>query len=480
MAIVGFTLSVFSALLTYLKTWILALSFSSTELGFYVYITTIIGWVVTIFASGLNSGLLSYLVNCNRQDVLRSVIGWVLSLSIKRGIVGVVAAFAIYAILIQPQQIDHFMLYSAISLMIPISILIYSLNSVLIYQGKVSLSGYINTFVLNGGSVFLLFLLNIFELNFYGLAMVAVIPTFVAFWLLIKITKYKPLFGSFDNINEEKTSILNRSNHMLISGLLYAYWIKAESIFLNYGCGASCVAKFYIPYQFAFVLTMINSVLYNIVSSKLSKENSDLGYQSRLYNNASLLGFYINLVAFSFIYLNSSELLSLFGNEYNTNQGALTIKLVGASFLLYSYYGSTSEIYLNMLGKHKQLLHSAVITAVISVLANVIFTLQYGLIGAVISFSITIMSASLIRMYLIKIYLGIHLKNDFSVVVLTAFLVLAMEFILMLLAQMAIYSKIITINLIIIFFAASISLYYRKYIIENLRFIGIGEGRVKE
>lgn len=473
-AISGLILSGCSALFTYIKTWILSSSFSSSDFGFYIYITTIIGWIVTIATSGLNTGLLGYLVSSNSSPSQRIVSRLVLALSFRRGLIGVFVAAIVFVIFLSPLPINHAFLYFSIILLIPISVMTYLLNSILIHQGKVALNNVINTFVLNGASVLVLLVINIiFKLNFYYLAVSIVFPAFLAFGLLVKVTGYAPLFRAKSGYEFDVENIVNCSKHMLASGILYSFWIKAESFFLNNACGSSCVAHFYIPYQFAFLLTMVNTVLYGIVSSRLSCQPQSVDNNQKLYNHASIFGYCTNFVAFMFIYINSKELLSIFGVEYGTPIEVSLLKLLSAAFLVYSYFGATAEIFLNVLGGHKYLLISAALTAALSLIANLILTFNYGVIGAAFSLTLTILSACWIRNFFVKKLLGVNLLKSYHILVLTVIAALIMELVLIPLNKLDSFQKIIYGNSFLLTVIVAFVFIRLKYIREVLKFIGM-------
>jgi O-antigen/teichoic acid export membrane protein len=152
-AISGLVLSVLSALISYLKNWILARSLTLDEFGFFIYVSTIIGWISTIAMSGLNNGLLSFLVSTNQKYNIKNVVGWVLGLSIKRGFIAILISFVIYYFINKNHYFGDSFLYFSLAFLIPISISIYSISSVLIYQGFVVYNNFITTIVLNGGTL---------------------------------------------------------------------------------------------------------------------------------------------------------------------------------------------------------------------------------------------------------------------------------------------------------------------------------------
>jgi O-antigen/teichoic acid export membrane protein len=126
-----------------------------------------------------------------------------------------------------------------------------------------------------------------------------------------------------------------------------------------------------------------------------------------------------------------------------------------------------------MLGKHKYLLYSALLTTAISLLTNVVFTMQYGVTGAAISFSITIMTASLIRIYFVKRHLYVGLKCCHTIIFKTVSSIAVMEFALMHLGGLSGFNKTIVANVVLFILMIVFIAYHQKKIRENLKFIGL-------
>lgn len=474
-ALIGILLSILSVLITYIKNWILTRSFNPEEYGYFIYISTIIGWIITIATSGLNNGLLSYLIAFNEKLEQKTIVGWVLGLSIKRGFIGVIIATVFFLFFISPKRNDYNFLYFSITLLMPISISISILSSTLVYQGHVVLNNLVNIIIINGGTLLLFVLLHFYEFNFYGLALASILPVIIANFYLTKITNCIPIFNKKVLDHSTRRSILLISNKILFSGLLYAFWIKAESFFLQMNCGEGCVAFFYIPFQFAFLLTMINVVMYAVVSSKLVHyESDDFENQEILYHKASYFSFYINLFLFFFLYLNAFELLSVFGPIYSNDQSVFVIKILSISFLLYSCFGATAEVYMNMLNKNTYLLYSALLTFLISIVANLIFTLNFGVKGATISFSVTILTASIIRSYFIrkKFFYKIPLLSP--VIIYTIISIPVLEIILFFSHKIDnIFLRIIFSNSFLLSFLILVLIINYENILKNLKYFGI-------
>jgi O-antigen/teichoic acid export membrane protein len=473
-AIIGIMLSILSVLITYSKNWILTRSFSPEEYGYFIYISTIIGWIVTIATSGLNNGVLSYLITFNKKKEYKFIVGWVLGLSIKRGLIGVLIATAFFLLFLSPKSNDSSFLYFSIAVLMPISISISILSSTMVYQGHVVLNNLINIIIINGGTLLFFVFLHFYGFNFYGLALASVLPVVFANFYLTKKTNCVPIFNRKTLDESTKRSILYTSNKILFSGLLYAFWIKAESFFLQLNCGEGCVAYFYVPFQFAFLLTMVNTVMYGVVSSKLAYYEDVFIDQEILYHKSSSFSFYINLLLFFFLYINAFDLLSIFGPIYANNQSVFVIKLLSLSFLLYSYFGATAEVYMNMLNKNTYLLYSAVLTFCISIASNLIFTLNFGVKGAAISFSVTILSTSIIRSYYIrkKFFYKISLLSP--VIIYTIISIPVLEIVSYFSAKIDnIYFRVIFSNSILLASVILVLIINYENVLNNFKYFGI-------
>lgn len=473
-AIIGVVLSIISVLITYSKNWILTRSFSPEEYGYFIYISTIISWIVTIATSGLNNGVLSYLITFNKKEEQKSIVGWVLGLSIKRGLIGILISIVFFLFILSPKSNDSSFLYFSIVILMPISISISILSSTMVYQGYVVLNNLVNIVIINGGTLLFFIFLHFYGFTFYGLALASVLPVVLANFYMTKKTNCTPIFNRKVLDESTKKSILYTSNKILFSGLLYAFWIKAESFFLQINCGEGCVAYFYVPFQFSFLLTMVNTVMYGVVSSKLAYYEGGSIDQEILYNKSSNFIFYINLLLFFFLYINAFDLLSIFGSNYANDQSVFVIRLLSLSFLLYSYFGATAEVYMNMLNKNIYLLYSALLTFCISIVSNLIFTLNFGVKGAAISFTVTILSTSIIRSYYIrkKFFYKISLLSP--VIIYTIISIPVLEIVSYFSAKIDnIYLRVIFSNSILL--ASVILVLIIKYdtVLNNFKYFGI-------
>jgi O-antigen/teichoic acid export membrane protein len=473
-AIIGIVLSILSVLITYSKNWILTRSFSPEEFGYFIYISTILGWIVTVATSGLNNGLLSYLITFNKKAEIKNIVGWVLGLSLKRGLIGVIIATVFFLLFISPRTNDATFLYFSLAIIIPISISISILSSTLIYQGHVILNNLISIIIINGCTLLLFVFLHFYGFDFYGLALASVLPVLLAIFYLIKKTNCVPIFNKKTLDESSKRSILSISNNILFSGLLYAFWIKAESFFLEINCGVGCVAYFYVPFQFAFLLTMVNTVMYGIVSAKLAQYEGNPEDQEILFHKSSYFCFYINLFLFFFLYMNAYDLLMVFGSIYANDQSVFTIKILSIAFLLYSYFGATAEVYMNMLNRNIYLLYSALLTFGISIIANLTFTLQMGVKGASISFLVTILSTSIIRTYFMRKKFFYKISFFSPVMIYTILSIPVLELLSYLSHQINnMYFRIIFCNSILFsFFIIALTINYRD-IFNNFKYFGI-------
>jgi O-antigen/teichoic acid export membrane protein len=425
-AIIGIVLSAISSLFSYLRNWILSSAFSAEEFGIYIYILTLIGWMMTLCLSGLNTALLSYLINTKNNSNYKLVVGWVLGRSIKHGVLGAIILIVTFPLFIDNSTKAILFLYISLAISIPFSIGIYILNSTLIYQGKIIFNNAINVLVLNGATTVMIGILYLVNLNFYSLSLVSVAPLLIIYFYLKGITKCYIIYN--DNIIEKETKRLITKSSLLIlfSTLLYSFWIKAEIFFLNKWCGSECIPLYFVPFQYAFLLTIINTILFNIATSKINLMRRTERSLNCIYNRTAIFGLIINIPLFLLIYINSNELLKLFGSQYTNTESLVSIKILSIAFLLYGYLASTSEVFFNMLNGQSIFLKSSLISFFTSILANIIFTINFGVIGASISLSITILVTIYIRSYManrqLKLKIMINYKIISSIIIIIIFI----------------------------------------------------------
>ena len=138
----------------------------------------------------------------------------------------------------------------------------------------------------------------------------------------------------------------------------------------------------------ALFLNMISSMT-SLYAKKKTKEFI------QVYKASTKWVFMINFPLFLFfIAFPASILIILFGREYAL--GATSLIILAFGYLLYSTITYPSATLLSMVEKTKSILYSQIIAAVINIILNLFLIVRYGMVGAAIATSISLIIGSVL------------------------------------------------------------------------------------
>jgi O-antigen/teichoic acid export membrane protein len=126
-----------------------------------------------------------------------------------------------------------------------------------------------------------------------------------------------------------------------------------------------------------------------------------------------------------------------------------------------------------MLGKQKTLFYTAFASLLVSIIANLIFTLNYGVVGAVISFSITILFTSFQRAYYIKKHFSYKISFLYPLVNLLFAIILIQAILYYVETLENIYKQVIISNCLLILLIIIIFIKNISKTLTLIRFLGI-------
>ncbi|MDY0780407.1 MATE family efflux transporter [Tenacibaculum sp. IB213877] len=218
-----------------------------------------------------------------------------------------------------------------------------------------------------------------------GFVLIAIISTTILFLKFKKLTS-----TSRTNKTYSLKNVIKISYPMAISGMAFFLLQSFDIVLLKKFKGNETVAFYSVALKFVLILALIINTININVSSKIAelysankkKELSNLLKQSsRLMVLASIP---ITLI----IILFNKYLLNLFGNEYVTSSNALIIMVVTQGGC--TLFGSLA-VYLNMTGKQKYFQNILIIAVIINLLLNWYLIPPYGMTGAAIAFSCSLL-----------------------------------------------------------------------------------------
>lgn len=182
--------------------------------------------------------------------------------------------------------------------------------------------------------------------------------------------------------------IIKRSSPMAISSIAYILMQSIDIILLGKFTNFKIVAYYAVTVKLTMIISLALTSVNAVFAPKISELFSSGQYKKLNISikNATRLIFVLTIPAILMLVLFSNYILNFFGDEYIVAKNALLILLLGQT--VSALCGSVGT-YMNMTGK-QNILQILLITAlVINLILNWVLIPKYGIIGAAIATSIS-------------------------------------------------------------------------------------------
>lgn len=223
-------------------------------------------------------------------------------------------------------------------------------------------------------------LIDVYLVSFLILGIITTI------FLLFKLRTFK--HDSVDNIKTKE--IIQKSFPIAISGVAIFLLMSIDIFFLKKYKGDADVAYYSVALKLMLMLSIIINTININASSKIAEFYSDKNFieLNKLLKNSSRLIFFMSLPIILILLIFSTKILSFFGEEYIFSNKALIIMVICQGIC--TLFGSNG-VYLNMTGRQKIFQYILISSVIINYFFNSILIPQYGMVGAAISFSISLL-----------------------------------------------------------------------------------------
>ncbi len=220
-------------------------------------------------------------------------------------------------------------------------------------------------------------LVDVFLLNFIFLAI------FSSVYLFIYFSKKNNINSNYEISYKD---ILFRSGPMAISAIAYILMQSVDVILLSKFTDFKTVAFYSVAIKLTTMVSLVLASVNTVQAPKIAELYSlnDLHNLELIIKKSTRLIFGLTFPAIIFILVLSGFILSLFGNEYKVAQNALFILLIGQS--VNALCGSVG-VYMNMTGRQLVLQKILLIAFVINLVLNWFLIPYYGINGAAIATS---------------------------------------------------------------------------------------------
>ena len=186
------------------------------------------------------------------------------------------------------------------------------------------------------------------------------------------------------------TEILRYSIPMCVSSVIIYLLSTIDIIILRSYYSSIEVAYYALGIKLMSVLGMIILSINVNISPRIAElyQNKDFDNLKILIRKSSWIIFILSLISGIGLILFSGHILPFFGNQYLVTQESLILLIIGQ--IIISSLGSVS-IYLNMTGRPKIFRIILLLALIINVFLNLLLIPKYGILGASITYIITIL-----------------------------------------------------------------------------------------
>jgi len=299
--------------------------------------------------------------------------------------------------------------------LIIVSCTLYFYNMVFIYSETLKGSGNLNSSVFLPNILFpalniviLYLLFPIYgEVGVFLSVSISVIIVYLASLQLVKKQFEKYTEVTIETNQNYKLEIPYNFYFISLSNYIFAF---VDTLTLGLFSSNADVGVYNVLLRLVLPFSVLLIIINNVFSRKFSVwyERNQMDKCVDIYKLLIKYSFLFAMVYFSIIIFFGDDMLLFFGNDYLIGKSALTIIAFGYFVLLIT---GPSAAVLMMCGHEKEYRNVVVWTGIIGVILSCILTYLYGLIGAAVSTSISLIIKNLVSFYLASTCLGVKFRG---------------------------------------------------------------------
>lgn len=382
-------LSLFSTV--FVSAWV-ARYLGAENFGLLMYSSNLVALFIPIAMIGLSDIVIKELLISENAKSIDTILGTAFGLKF---IFGVISVILILGLLFFNNDVFEvkvlIAIFSSYLLLQSLEVFDFYFQS----QVKSRFVVYSRIIAVSIASIVKIILINLnYNIAFFAIAIVLelLITHFVSF-LYFKRTKISFILKNFDK--EYAQSLLKKSWPLLLSGLMYVFYIKIDQIMVKEILGANLAGL----YSVAINLSEVWYFIPNIIAASffpailLYKTKAKSIYYKRITNLYSLL-FWISIFIAVFITLFGSPIINyLYGESFLGADNILYIYIWSNVFF---FFTTISSKWLVAEGFYLHSFYRNILGAIINVVLNFILLEKIGVIGAAIS---TLISYSFVGLF---------------------------------------------------------------------------------
>jgi len=410
----------FSKIFMYAYRIIIARYYNAEVYGIFSIAIMVIGFFAVFTMAGLPNGLLRYIPYYRGKDktneikfiTKKSIFVIFLSGIFFGSILYIFSGIISINLFHSPELVKYLKLF-AISL--PFYVLLDTLLVVLLAYEKIGWRSFIFNILQNGVRVIALTLLIFMGLTTNAVAISYILGTVIAAVIAYIVVRFsiKEIFKEFSLTKKERKSVFKElfsySWPLMFFGLIFSIFHWTDSLILGILTNVQQVG-FYnaaVPIAMFLGLTpqLFMQLFFPLITKNYSKNKGNLETITQLSKQVGKWIFIINFPILILMLIFPGAFINLFfGSEYLAAENALKFLAIGA--IINSVFIVSNNL-LTMIGKSKLLLIDILITSIINVILNVVLIQEYGIAGAAISTTISLIILNVLFMLQAKKHLSI-------------------------------------------------------------------------
>ena len=247
------------------------------------------------------------------------------------------------------------------------------------------------------------FLVLILDMNIVGAVLGFVIPTIFLGLIAIFFARSNLIFPNKTFLqNDILRNVLRFGFYVILGNSIGYIYTNIDSLMIGYYLNETDVGFYAVAAIFIQGITLIPSAIQRITSPIITKNHAKKEYGSivKLLKSVTLKVFLISLLFSLFLMaIGKTLILTIFGEVFLPAYLPLIILLIG--YTIYSTFMSIGAFY-SSVGHVKLSYKISFVSAILNIVLNIAFIPKYGIIGAAIATSTSLVVLTLVHFVIIR------------------------------------------------------------------------------
>jgi len=410
-SMVAFLFKLTGVAIGYLFFYVLADYYGTEGVGVFSTLWTILLFCIIFAKLGFDTSIVKYIAGFYGQKKFSFI-----KIIYRKGVFIILLAGTIITLLVFAfsnqisllffENSDYsFFIFLVGLLTIPMAIINYNAESL---KSLKNITGFS---ILQNGTIYIVMLMFLFILNHYSFSADNIIYSLCLTFAVLIPLSFLMISNSFSrrlkrqDVHSETFSLKNKdilqtTFPMFLSSFLFFILSWTDILMLSYYLPESDVGVYSMASKIAAVNTLVLVAVNSIAMPKFAEifERNDKSLFRNFIKQSTLLVFIFSFPVLILIMLFPSEILQVFGTEFAEGKNTLLILAAGQFFSAFS--GSTINI-LNMCGREKAAQYILIFSSIPNILLNYFLIPVYGIEGAAIATSATLILWNLLAVLVI-------------------------------------------------------------------------------